>query len=186
MQASLRLHEIVPITRANGPGVRACIWVQGCSLACAGCFNPETHSFSSGSLRSVESIADEVCALKGIEGVTISGGEPLQQSDGLIALLKLIRLRSELSIVIFSGFSKTELQQMPCYSELTSNVDAIIAGRYVSELHSASALLGSSNQEILLFSQRYRLEDFAAVPPGEIIINPDGTVTISGVDPIKL
>ncbi len=26
-------------SRANGPGVRAVIWVQGCTIGCPGCYN---------------------------------------------------------------------------------------------------------------------------------------------------
>ncbi len=40
---TLRLHAFLPRSRANGPGWRSVVWVQGCSLGCAGCFNPQTH-----------------------------------------------------------------------------------------------------------------------------------------------
>ena len=39
------LHAFVPASRANGPGLRAVVYVQGCSLQCAGCWNPDTHKF---------------------------------------------------------------------------------------------------------------------------------------------
>ena len=39
------LHAFVPASRANGPGLRAVIYFQGCSLQCAGCWNPDTHKF---------------------------------------------------------------------------------------------------------------------------------------------
>ncbi|NJO00209.1 MAG: 4Fe-4S cluster-binding domain-containing protein, partial [Anaerolineales bacterium] len=38
----LRLHQFLPQSRVNGPGLRAVLWVQGCSLGCPGCFNPQT------------------------------------------------------------------------------------------------------------------------------------------------
>lgn len=75
---------------------------------------------------------------------------------------------------------------MPCLGELRQLVDAIVTGRYVEEKRLAEGLLGSSNQEILLFSERYSLNDFKPIPPAEVIINADGTITLSGVDPIKL
>ena len=40
---TLRLHAFLPRSRANGPGWRSVVWVQGCSLGCPGCFNPQTH-----------------------------------------------------------------------------------------------------------------------------------------------
>lgn len=39
------IHSFVPASRANGPGLRAVVYVQGCSLKCHGCWNPDTHSF---------------------------------------------------------------------------------------------------------------------------------------------
>ena len=186
MRASLRIHEIISPTCANGPGQRVCIWVQGCSLACPACFNPETHDFATGTVHEVETLAEQICSLDGIEGVTISGGEPLQQPSGVIALLKIIKSRSRLSSVIFSGFTKCELASMPCFAELQANVDVIVAGRYIEQQRTASGLLGSSNQEILFFSDRYSQDDFEPVPTSEVVIDADGTITISGVDPIKL
>src|SRR3972149_712339 len=43
----LRLHALLPRSRANGPGMRAVIWFQGCTRGCPGCFNPETHASGS-------------------------------------------------------------------------------------------------------------------------------------------
>jgi pyruvate-formate lyase-activating enzyme len=44
MDATLRLHQFLPSSHTNGPGLRAVLWVQGCSLGCPRCFNPATHS----------------------------------------------------------------------------------------------------------------------------------------------
>src|SRR5437868_145303 len=88
----LRLHEFLPESRANGPGVRAVVWVQGCSLGCPGCFNPETHPASGGRMASVDDLLREIAGLgDAIEGVTLSGGEPLQQRGAVVALLRRLR-----------------------------------------------------------------------------------------------
>jgi pyruvate-formate lyase-activating enzyme len=39
------VHAIMPASRANGPGLRCVVFVQGCNLNCAGCFNPWSHTF---------------------------------------------------------------------------------------------------------------------------------------------
>ena len=39
------LHAIMPASRANGPGLRCVVFVQGCSLDCPGCWNVSSHSF---------------------------------------------------------------------------------------------------------------------------------------------
>ena len=37
----MRIHRIVPRTRAEGPGWRFALWVQGCHNGCPGCFARE-------------------------------------------------------------------------------------------------------------------------------------------------
>ena len=44
----LRVHRFLPITEAEGPGKRACIWVQGCLIRCEGCAVPDTWSINGG------------------------------------------------------------------------------------------------------------------------------------------
>ena len=39
-----RVHAVEPASRANGPGIRAVIWFQGCPLHCPWCSNPESRS----------------------------------------------------------------------------------------------------------------------------------------------
>src|ERR1035438_2172467 len=44
-QAVMLIHAILPASRVNGPGLRAVLFVQGCSLACKECWNIRTHPF---------------------------------------------------------------------------------------------------------------------------------------------
>jgi len=96
----MRLHAFEPASRANGPGLRAVLWTQGCTLGCPGCFNPGTHPFDGGEPASVDHIYGQIIAARaryGIQGVTVSGGEPLQQRHALLALLRRIRADTSLS-----------------------------------------------------------------------------------------
>ena len=45
---TLRVHAQMESSQVNGPGRRAVIWVQGCSLGCTGCFNKRSHSTAGG------------------------------------------------------------------------------------------------------------------------------------------
>lgn len=182
----LKIHDIVPRSFVNGPGPRACIWLQGCSLACPGCFNPETHSFESGQLVDVKEIAEQILSFPALEGLSISGGEPLQQAEGLLELLRIIKEGSQLSILIFSGFEPEEIESFPVSAELYKLVDVIVAGRYKQEQHLAGGLRGSANQAIILCSDRYKHEDFEKIPALELVINSDGSITITGIDPPEL
>jgi pyruvate-formate lyase-activating enzyme len=100
----LRLHAFIPRSRANGPGCRAVVWVQGCTLGCPGCFNPETHDFRGGQWVGVDELFERIRALQGtIEGITVSGGEPFQQRPALLALLQRVRAETDLGVLVFTG-----------------------------------------------------------------------------------
>ena len=82
------------------------VFFQGCTLACRGCFNPETHSFA-GTEVTVDAVADKVLRAHkehGVEGVTFTGGEPMQQSPVLLELMETLRQQvPNLSFGMFSG-----------------------------------------------------------------------------------
>ena len=184
--ARLRLHHFEPASRANGPGWRAVLWLQGCTLACPGCFNPETHRSSAGQWQSTAALAAQIAALgPSIEGITISGGEPLQQLSALIDFLENLRAHSQLSVILFSGYSWEEIQSMPSAPRLTACVDVLLAGRYQAAHRAAHALLGSTNKTIHFLSSRYSAADLEAVPEAEVIINPNGEIILSGINPIQ-
>ena len=106
---SIRIHQKISGSRANGPGNRAVIWVQGCSLNCPGCFNPKTHEEESGEILSVEDLFNWILSLdERIEGITISGGEPLQQLKPILTLLQRVKSETTLTTFMFSGFTKKE------------------------------------------------------------------------------
>src|SRR5262245_61186383 len=87
MRDEIRIHHLIERTRANGPGMRAAVWTQGCSLDCPGCFNPETHSFHAGQSIAVKELFRRIASIPDIEGVSILGGEPLQQRRPVVVLL---------------------------------------------------------------------------------------------------
>jgi len=109
----VRIHQIIERTRANGPGVRLGIWVQGCSKNCPGCCNPETHDYSKGEeIRTAEIVSLILEHRKEIEGISISGGEPLDQSEELLELLKYVREKTDLSIIIWTGYTRTSILEI--------------------------------------------------------------------------
>ena len=74
------VHSMLRRSAVNGPGERAVIWLQGCDLGCRGCWNPYSHAFDRGRDRPVEEVGEWILSCAGIEGVTVSGGEPFQQA----------------------------------------------------------------------------------------------------------
>ena len=182
----LRLHAFLHFSRANGPGVRAVIWVQGCSLGCPGCFNPETHPFTGGELVSVGDLFERIAALnKAVEGITISGGEPFQQRRPLLALLWRVRQETTLSVVLFTGYTWDEVQRMPDADALLACIDVLIAGRYDQTRRLARDLRGSANKTVHFLTNRYTMEDLQAVPYAEVIITAEGNVVMSGIEVVR-
>ena len=187
MSATLRIHAIEPRSRANGPGVRYALWVQGCTLACPGCFNPDTHALAPGRDRSIDELVADIAAQgDGIEGVTISGGEPFEQPAGLLALVRAIRRTSQLSILVFSGYRRQELEQQSLGPAILASIDVLIDGRYQAGERLGHGLRGSGNQAAHFLTDRYQRTDLDRTPVGEVLIGPDGTVRISGVAPLPL
>ncbi len=180
---NIRLHAFEPFSRANGPGLRAVVWFQGCTLGCTGCFNPTTHDPMGGYAYDTAQLAGDILALGNrIEGISISGGEPLQQSEALLDLLQLLD-NSPLSMLLFSGFSREEIKTLPTGPSILGRIDVLIAGRYDKDKRLGKNLLGSSNQQIHLLTDRYGKEELVRVPVRELVLHRDGGTTTSGLMP---
>jgi anaerobic ribonucleoside-triphosphate reductase activating protein len=119
-----------------------------------------------------------------IEGITISGGEPLQQRPALEALLGRIRSETALSVVLFSGYSWAEIQKMRNIQSLLANVDVLLAGRYDASQRVAEALTGSANKTIHFLTSRYSSADLQPVPVAEVILTQAGEIRLTGINPI--
>lgn len=181
MTATIAVHSLLARSEANGPGLRSVVWVQGCSLACEGCFNPLTHEVRSATGgTSTADLADWVVR-NDVEGLTVTGGEPLEQAGAVLDLGRRVR-EAGLGVVILTGFTWTEVVRMVSLEELTLAADAIITGRYRRDLHIGTGLRGSSNKQVRLLSTRYTPHMFAETPVAEVTISVDGTVLVTGVD----
>ncbi len=184
----LRIDRFLPRTRVEGPGERACIWVQGCSIRCPGCAVPWTWPRDGGTERAVEELAETIINGPAIEGVTFMGGEPFEQAEALAALAARVR-RVGLSIVTFSGYEFDVIQRSmdAGWRRLVASTDLLIAGPYVGEKATlARPWIGSSNQTYHFLTPRYRnLEDrlgeFEFQNAIEIRVRPGGEVFINGM-----
>src|SRR5205823_4657820 len=127
----VRLHGIEARSRANGPGARFVVWLQGCTLGCPGCFNPTTHDVDGGSETAIATVIAQLRDARGIEGLSLSGGEPLQQADAAIALLDAARALG-LSTLAFSGYTLDEIRALPRGVEVIDRLDVLVDGRYIA------------------------------------------------------
>ena len=174
-KSSLSLSDITLGSRVNGPGERAVIHFQGCSLACPGCFNVHTWTRDPNKRVPIEDVVGDV---GGYEGITISGGEPFEQFDGLMELVEGLRDgRPNRGIIVFTGYTKSELIEYDYFDKAVKCIDVLIMGRYdrTKPNKTGMGLTGSTNQEVLITTGKYSSEEIISCKMTyEIIIDDDG------------
>jgi anaerobic ribonucleoside-triphosphate reductase activating protein len=159
----LSVAQIVPATRAEGPGVRFALWFQGCPLRCPGCCNPEMLPFEGGTPTSVAEVLRQLDAARpeGVEGVSLLGGEPLAHAAGGAVFAREVRRRG-LTVMIYSGFTLEEARAKgdPHIDELLSLTDILVDGPYVREMpDNERRWIGSTNQRIHFLTERYAFDE---------------------------
>lgn len=180
----MRIHNIIPQTRAEGPGLRFCIWVQGCSRRCPGCFNPETWAYEGGKEYPVEALLQWILTTPDIEGITLLGGEPMEQAEELALLAKAVRLAG-LSVLCFTGYTLEEIQNAgnADMHALLVQTDLVIDGPYVKEQRDLRRpWVGSSNQRYHFLTERYNIHDVENCRNRlEIRLDKDGKLILNGM-----
>lgn len=149
----LRIAGIVHESFVDGPGIRLVVFTQGCNHHCPGCQNPQTHDFNGGHFIDIEEILSMIDENPLLDGITFSGGDPMDQAAALIPLAREIKERG-LNLVIFTGYTFEYLQQhweeKPDLLELLSFADILIDGPFVMAKKSLELKFrGSSNQRII-------------------------------------
>jgi anaerobic ribonucleoside-triphosphate reductase activating protein len=197
------LHALIPASRANGPGLRTVVFFQGCSIGCAKCWNPKSHQFH-GPEVAVDAVAEDVLRARQehvLEGITFSGGEPMQQADSLLRLIQCLREHApELSFGMFSGYAEHELDQgqywiwgdgsteqhrKRLWQEIRACLDFAILGRFNQAQPSRLPLRTSRNQVLRLFSYRYSPAAFSEQMT-EVSIKEGGQVEVTGFPTLGL
>lgn len=190
------LHAFVPASRANGPGLRAVVYFQGCSLHCANCWNPGTHKFRGMEVTVLEVAQrfEEANRLEPLEGATFSGGEPMQQAEELPELMRDIRRTAPtVSLGMFTGYTESELtsgrfvtrlgatleQRCELWRMVRERLDFAVMGRYDQTQPAIAPLRTSRNQRLVLFSSRYQEGDFGPQLV-EISIEESGKSVLTG------
>ncbi len=185
-KSALNIHAVLPSSTLNGPGSRMVIFFQGCHKGCAGCFNPDTHPIEPRETFSVEDIFSRFYST-GLEGISVSGGEPFLQPDGLMDLLKTARERFSLSTVVYTGFTYEEILETPELTISLAYIDVLIDGAYEDEKKEKSLLArGSTNQRLHFLTNRYELADFHMPGKVEVIIGSDGMIKETGFSRIDI
>lgn len=154
----------------DGPGLRSVIWVRGCERHCPDCATPYFWNMSKKQV-SIEKIASRIFAQKGIEGVTLCGGEPFLQAAPLSELASLCHSNG-LSIVTYTGFTLSELESVPDSEKLLKQTDILIDGPYKSKFPETQRHWVGSKNQIFHFLTSWYLPGIEDLQEGESIIRP--------------
>jgi anaerobic ribonucleoside-triphosphate reductase activating protein len=145
----MRYAKIRDTDVANGEGIGVSLFVQGCYFHCSGCFNKDTWDFNAGTQWNVniENQFIALCKRPFINHVSILGGEPLQQDDDLLILLKRIKNEVNKPIFLWTGY---KFSKIPDDKKVILNyVDTITDGQFIEELKDYNLKFkGSSNQNV--------------------------------------
>ena len=160
----LRILDITAPDINNGNGVRVTLWVSGCTHKCKGCHNSWTWNYNQGKIFAEDS--DEILnklsnwlSRDYVDGLTISGGDPLDQDKNTLFELKQIvnwvktNFPSK-TIWIYTGYTYEELNEYQL--AVVENIDVLVDGPYKEELRDIAhcPFRGSTNQRIIYIKDK--------------------------------
>ena len=184
-ELTINTHNIVESSMIYGPGKRWVLWTQGCTLACKGCWNTQTWSKRGGDEKSISQLIESITSQEDIEGITILGGEPFQQLDGIAELIKSVK-QLGLTVMLYTGYEKAEFNDLmwQCFN----SSDLVIAGRYRKELRDVGLIWrGSTNQILESPTGHYDVAKFEESQEVEIHIDHEtNEVTLTGYPDLQI
>lgn len=149
--------RILAPVHSLGPGERLCLWTRGCGKRCENCVSPELQDMY-GADTDEKALARAICSAAkkcGCTGLTVSGGDPMEQAPALLRLLRLVRGSFD-DILVYTGYTMEELRSGAAGAEgmeCLALIDVLIDGRYVRELNTPDCVLrGSLNQRLHFLS----------------------------------
>ena len=164
----LRILDITAPDINNGNGIRVTLWVAGCTHHCLGCHNPHTWPFNQGHIYkdtkdAVKKELSEWLSRDYVEGLTLSGGDPLcQDSVGLEELYELITWVKETypdkNIWLYTGYIYENIDDKQKL-KIIDNIDMLVDGPYVEALRDIAhtPFRGSTNQRLLTKEDREKI-----------------------------
>ena len=150
---SLHLLHTYRETIVDGEGLRYSIYLAGCSHHCPGCHNKASWNPCMGEPLTKEKLDQIILEINSnplLDGVTLSGGDPFFNPEGLVSLLRRIRIETGLSVWCYTGFTLEEIRADERRAAALPYIDVLVDGRFVKDLYSPYLdFRGSSNQRIL-------------------------------------
>ena len=148
----IRMHGMLRHSLVNGPGIRCVLFLQGCTHHCPGCQNPETHDIHGGTPCSTQAILNDILTDRNLDGVTLSGGDPLLQPKACTEIAKACKQHG-LSVWVYTGYLFEDI----CTEKLGKDaanllqyIDVLVDGLFNEALKNENCLWrGSTNQRLI-------------------------------------
>lgn len=141
--------DLQPDSIVDGEGIRTVLWTQGCPHNCKGCHNPGTHDFNAGEVVDVKDVIEALREIKNQDGITLSGGDPVCQSEACYEISKAAH-EMGLNVWCYTGFTYEAMLQNPSRRKLLEEIDVLVDGKFVLEEKSYDLYFkGSRNQRII-------------------------------------
>lgn len=150
---TLRLLMTYKETIVDGVGLRYSLYFAGCSHACLGCHNEYSWNPKHGNVltyEKLEEIAKEINENTLLDGITISGGDPLFNPVDMLKVLKFLKKKTKKNIWLYTGYTLEQVREDELRRKCLEYVDVLVDGRFVKELYDPNLKFkGSSNQRII-------------------------------------
>ena len=163
-----RINGTIRHSFVDGPGCRYVIFTQGCTHNCLGCQNPATHALEGGIETTTEEIIGNIMKERFLDGVTLSGGDPLLQPAACKAIADAVHERG-LNVWAYTGWTFEQLLTMgPEYVEALKSIDVLVDGPFIMQEQDPDLLWrGSRNQRLVRARESVQLGHCVELTKGD-------------------
>ena len=151
-----RIHSVETFGTVDGPGIRYVVFMQGCNFRCRYCHNPDTWNCNQGTTQSIDDLVEDILKYKRyIQGVTLSGGEPLLQIEFVTELFSRLKENGLDTCIDTSGqtFKNDDEKVKNNIDKMLDVCDYILLDIKHIDEDKHRWLTGSSNKEVLDFAK---------------------------------
>jgi len=180
----MKYHNISKDDFLNGDGIRAVLFVSGCTHHCPECHNPITWNKDGGLDFDADAKAELFEYLKNdyVSGITFSGGDPLamyNREEVLALMAEVKEAFPNKTIWVYTGWTKDELKEQGFFDRMTPYVDVLVEGKFeIAKRSVPYHWAGSTNQRVLRKESNFEIN--TSDPIYEVMIEMEEKIGLLG------